>query len=215
MKKRFPLTVVIILATAYGCATDDPNKRAKIGAGVGAVVGGIVGRGIDDGGTGGTIVGAAAGGALGGLVGNHMDKQQQELEAAVAAQAAAAQVEVERIDEDTIRLTMPSEVLFGVNQDEVTSDFYPALDSISNVLAQHGNESVRVIGHADSTGKEDYNLRLSQRRASNVVRYLRGNGVERLHSEGRGEREPRADNATAEGRALNRRVELILSGGQA
>lgn len=70
-----------------------------------------------------------------------------------------------------------------------------------------------MIGHTDSTGAEDYNLQLSQKRADSVANFLTGRGVlpARIVAYGRGEGSPIASNDTAEGRAMNRRVELIVT----
>lgn len=112
----------------------------------------------------------------------------------------------------TIRFVLEDEVLFDVDSAELRGEAQAALDALAQDIVAAGLVRFRVIGHTDSTGSEAYNLDLSQDRAKAVRTYL-GNhpdldGVT-ITSEGRGETEPVADNATAAGRSMNRRVEII------
>ena len=87
------------------------------------------------------------------------------------------------------------------------------LDAIYGILAAHPElRRVRIEGHTDDVGTNDYNKDLSDRRARTVVRYLTGKGIarERLEPSGFGEDRPIASNATALGRAKNRRVEFTI-----
>ena len=203
----------LILATALAlaaCAPDDPNRRAKVGAAVGAVAGAVIGNQARS--DRGKIVGAVAGAAAGAAIGNYMDKQQQALEEQLAAERQAHQIELERVRQDTIKLNLSSEVSFDYNRASLKPSFYPALNKIASVIRQHDKTSVEVIGHTDSRGSEEYNQRLSERRAEAVANYLIGRGVDpsRITTSGRGESEPRATNSTEAGRQLNRRVEIFL-----
>jgi len=101
-------------------------------------------------------------------------------------------------------------VTFKLNSAEIQPDAQVVLQAAAEVLEEHANVPVAIIGHTDSTGSEAYNRRLSERRAKAVRDYLISLGVDasRLSASGAGELEPVADNATADGRAQNRRVEL-------
>jgi outer membrane protein OmpA-like peptidoglycan-associated protein len=150
-----------------------------------------------------------AGGALiGAGVGAYMDQQEQELR----AQLAGTGVSVTRNGEFII-LNMPSNITFPTDQDTVSTSFYPTLNAVALVLAKYNRTLVDVHGHTDATGDEGYNIDLSQRRALSVATYLNAQGVDsrRFFIQGYGESRPVATNATPEGRAQNRRVEIQLS----
>jgi outer membrane protein OmpA-like peptidoglycan-associated protein len=194
-----------------GCATEnDPNQRAKVGAAVGAVAGAVIGHQIDD--DSGKWVGAAVGALAGGAVGHYMDNQQREFEAALQDERAANQLEIERLRDDTLKLTVDSEVSFDFNRYDIKPAFRPSLDKLAQLLIKYDRTVVHVIGHTDSIGSEAYNQTLSEQRALSVGDYLAAYGVprQRLRTEGRGEREPRDTNATEAGRQLNRRVEIFV-----
>ncbi len=197
------LAVVVGVA---GCAHDDPHRRAKTGAVVGAVTGAVLGHQLD--GDHGRFIGAAVGALAGAAVGNYMDKQQRELE----AQLGSDEVTIERLDDDTLKLNLRSEVLFDFDSDAIKPAFYETLETLGRVIVRYEQTAVHVVGHTDSTGSVAYNMRLSERRAESVASHLRRSGVEswRMQTEGRGPHEPRADNATEAGRQLNRRVEIYL-----
>lgn len=203
-------TGIISLLTLTACATDDPHKRAKIGAAVGAAAGAVLGNQTND--DEGAVKGAAAGAVVGGLIGNYMDKQQAELEAKLAAEQAANEVTLARVEEDTLRVDLNSEVTFDTNSASINSGFGETLAKLGNVISEYDKSNVRIIGHTDSTGSESYNQSLSERRANSVSDFLSSQGVSvvRINTEGRGEYEPRADNNTPEGRQINRRVEIFL-----
>lgn len=204
------MLIALTLTVATGCATDDPNRRAKIGAATGAVAGAVLGHQLDD--SAGRWVGAAAGALAGGAVGNYMDNQQQDFEAALAEERAAHEMEVERLRDDTLKLTLDSEVSFDFDRATIKPAFRPSLDKLARVIDKYERTVVHVVGHTDSVGRDDYNQRLSERRAESVADYLVATGVPaaRLRTEGRGEREPRATNDTEAGRQLNRRVEIFV-----
>jgi outer membrane protein OmpA-like peptidoglycan-associated protein len=108
---------------------------------------------------------------------------------------------------------MPSDITFGVDQDAVRADFYPVLNSVALVLRKYNQTLVDVYGHTDSTGSDQHNYDLSQRRALSVANYLSGQGVDqrRFAVSGFGKTRPIASNGTTDGRAKNRRVEIQLS----
>ncbi len=194
------------------CATvDDPNRRAKTGAGAGAAVGAVVGQvlGKD---TEGTLIGAAVGALAGGAVGHYMDNQQAAFEDELAQERQANAIEIERMRDDTLKLSVNNEVSFDFGKDSLKPAFYPSLDSLTDVLKKYDRTVVHVIGHTDSVGSQTYNQALSERRAQAVTTYLVNHGIpyDRMRSEGRGETEPRDTNETEAGRQLNRRVEIFV-----
>jgi outer membrane protein OmpA-like peptidoglycan-associated protein len=141
-----------------------------------------------------------------------MNDQQREMEAALAEERHRHQLEIQRLQDESLKLDIPSEVSFDHNSASLKPAFIPTLDKIANILIKYNKTIVHVIGHTDSTGSEEYNLDLSLRRAGNVAVFLKQHGVppQRLSIYGQGESQPRASNATAAGRQLNRRVEIIL-----
>jgi outer membrane protein OmpA-like peptidoglycan-associated protein len=114
---------------------------------------------------------------------------------------------------DHIILNMPGNVTFATDSADISSDFYEVLDSVAIVLNEFEKTYVDVVGHTDSTGRAEYNQALSVRRAQSVADYLMSREVmpERLVVTGRGQTQPIASNDTTEGRALNRRVEIVLT----
>ncbi len=211
------VTTGLLLA---GCAStpDDPNRNTKekaaAGAALGAIAGAIVGyQGDHSGGAlRGALVGAAAGGALGAGVGAYMDKQQAEFERQLASERNAHQIEVERLKNENLKITMNSEVSFDFNSAAIQPAFTHTLDKVNDIVKRYPRTSVRVVGHTDSIGSTAYNQRLSEDRAKSVAWYMEDGGVapQRISTEGRGEAKPRATNETEAGRQLNRRVELLI-----
>lgn len=201
-------TIAVGLA---GCATqNDPNQRAKVGAAVGAVAGAVLGHQLD--GRSGKWVGAAVGALAGAGVGNYMDNQQQDFESSLQRERDTNQLDIERLRDDTLKLTVDSEVSFDFGKAAIKPSFRPSLDKLAQLLQKYDRTVVHVVGHTDSVGSDAYNLQLSQERAMAVGDYLASYGVprQRLRTEGRGESEPRASNDTEAGRQLNRRVEVFV-----
>lgn len=208
--KRFLIGAALAATLVSGCTTNDPNQRAKTGAAIGAVAGAVLGHQLDHGS--GKWVGAAVGALAGAGVGHYMDNQQQAFEQSLAQEQRAHQLEIERLKDDTLKLSIDSEVSFDFDSARIRPAFRRSLDKLADVLLKYNRTVVHVVGHTDSTGPADYNLELSRRRAEAVADYLASRGVprSRLRTEGRGESEPRASNATAAGRQLNRRVEIYV-----
>ncbi|WP_273148907.1 OmpA family protein [Methylophaga thiooxydans] len=209
MKK---LVLATIVATALsGCAANDPNQKTKAGAAIGAAAGALVGYTVDDG-AGGVIAGAAVGALAGGGVGRYMDNQQKEMEAALAEEQARHELEIQQLENETLKIDIANEVSFDFDSAALKSAFTPTLSKVADVLQRYPNTIIHVVGHTDSVGSESYNQRLSERRAQSVVDYFssRGVGTGRLYAIGRGETEPRATNETEAGRQLNRRVEIFV-----
>ena len=209
MKKA--LIVGLIAVSLTSCAANDPNQRAKYGAAAGAVAGALLGHSVENNKK-GVLIGAAVGALAGAGVGNYMDKQQQEMEAALAAESAHHAIEIERLQNETLKIDIASEVSFDFGSAALKTAFTPTLEKVANILQRYPNTVIHVVGHTDRVGSESYNMTLSQNRAESVVGYFAARGVmrDRLVATGRGESEPRATNETEAGRQLNRRVEIYV-----
>jgi len=210
MKGKQILTAIAVMAVAAGCATtpsDDPYAQTKRGAAIGAAVGAAAGIFVGDGELDEILGTAAVGAGLGAGIGLYMDKQQQALE-------EIEQVDVERIDEETLRVNFDSDILFAVDSAVLSTQSMASLDEFAQVMREYPKTAILVQGYTDSTGSEQYNLQLSQRRADAVHNHLTLRQVEqsRMEAIGYGEGYPVADNATPQGRALNRRVSILVKG---
>lgn len=208
VRKGFVL--ILIAAFTFACATtdSDPNKKTKRGAAIGAVVGGIAGAVIgNQSGRNrtGAVVGAAAGAAVGAAVGRRMDKQEQELRQIEG-------VEVTRPSEGEINVRLTNDILFDYDSAALRSASRTTLNELGENFRQYPDNFIIVEGHTDSTGTDAYNQRLSEQRASSVADYLidRGVSASKITVYGFGEARPKAANDTAEGRQLNRRVEIHI-----
>jgi outer membrane protein OmpA-like peptidoglycan-associated protein len=133
-------------------------------------------------------------------------------EAKLREQLQGTGVSVTRVG-DEIVLNMPGNVTFQTDSSDLNPQFFSVLDSVALVLKEYDKTIVEVVGHTDSTGSAEYNQALSERRAATVASYVNARGIDqqRILAFGRGLTQPIADNATAAGRAQNRRVELTLS----
>ncbi len=214
--KRLTIVVAAGVMMLGGCAstseTDDAgNDKTVGGAIIGGILGGVIANNSGKQSSGKTAMGVIAGATAGGLIGNQMDKKEEKLRQ-IAAERDAREMEVERVREDLIRISVSSEASFDFDRDTVKPEFKPTLNKVADVLYNDPKQSIRVVGHTDSKGSADYNQRLSERRAQATASYLISQGVasSQVQVEGRGESEPRADNSTAAGRAQNRRVEIFL-----
>lgn len=202
----------VSLVSLSACVTD-PNtgekkvSRTAIGAGGGALAGLLLGGLI--GGKTGRIVGAGLGGVAGGVIGYQMDKQIKELKETTAGSG----IDVTPTDNGSaILVNLPNGVTFDTDSTVVKPAFRDTLDRVASSLTQYPNSLIDVYGHTDSTGSDAYNMTLSQRRAQAVADYLSSRGVSasRIRSQGFGETQPVASNATEEGRSANRRVEIKI-----
>jgi outer membrane protein OmpA-like peptidoglycan-associated protein len=203
--------LVVTGCTTHADGTTSANKTA-VGAGIGALAGGVLGNRLDkDNRARGTVIGAAAGAAAGGGLGYMMDRQEAQLRDQLAAERAQHAIEVERVRDDLLKLTLANEVSFDVNSASIKPAFRPSLAKVAEVLKQYDTQ-VTVVGHTDSSGSDSYNQTLSEHRADAVRGELARLGVpsSRMSAIGRGEMEPRADNAIQSGRAQNRRVEILV-----
>lgn len=217
MRAKIIVAGVSVAALLGACTTTDPysstprRNNTATGALAGAVGGALLGyltnTSNSEEGRKNALIGAGIGALGGGAVGAYMDRQQRELE----AELSGTGVGVAR-QGDNLVLRMPADVSFATNQASIDPRFYATLDDVAAVLNRYDQSIVDIIGHADSDGAEDYNLDLSRRRASSVAQYLVNRNVlpDRLYVDGRGESAPIASNATAEGKAMNRRVEILI-----
>jgi len=218
---NFKAIRIIAVATGFtvalgACQTLDPytqeskTSNATKGAVIGAIAGAVVGLASGDDAVERrqrALIGAGVGALAGGAVGNYMDRQEAELR----AELQGTGVSVVR-NGDNITLNMPGNITFATNSSDLRAEFFNVLTSVAKVLEEFDQTVIEVAGHTDSTGTDAYNQALSERRSSSVASYLQSQGIDsrRMITIGLGESMPVADNATAEGRQLNRRVEITM-----
>ncbi len=188
-----------------GCADMSKTQRdSAIGAGVGAVAGAVIGGGAK---------GAVIGGALGGAGGYVWSKHMADKKAAMERATQGTGVAVTQTADNQLKLEIPSDISFDTGRSDIKPELRPILDQFASGLTNQPNTEVRIVGHTDNVGSDAINEPLSRQRAQSARDYLTSRGVNagRIIIEGRGEREPIATNATADGRARNRRVEIFLA----
>jgi outer membrane protein OmpA-like peptidoglycan-associated protein len=184
-----------------GGGLSQAEQGALIGAGAGAVAGQILGR---DGGS--TAIGAVLGGAVGAGIGYNLDLQEAELRRDLDNDVGIVNTG------DRLIVRLPQDLLFATDSFAVRPDLRADLFTVASSLQRYPQSTVQVVGHTDSDGDAEYNQRLSERRASAVSAVLGEAGVppSRLQPIGRGESQPVASNLSEEGKALNRRVEIVI-----
>ena len=215
---RIAIAVVTCAAFVLGaCQTQNPytGETETSNATRGAVIGGLLGAGVGaltntshgNQAARNALIGAGIGALAGGAIGGYMDQEEAELR----NRLRAAGVSVQR-QGNNIVLVMASDITFPVDSDKVNPQFYQTLAAVGEVLAHYNRTTIEVSGHTDSTGADQYNQDLSQRRAGAVAYILAQNGVmpQRMYVIGMGETRPVASNANAGGRARNRRVEIQI-----
>lgn len=215
MRKVFIATITVAalaIAGLSGCANMSETQRgtaqgAGIGAGLGALVGAVAG------GSKGAAQGAVLGGAVGAGGGYIWSKKMQDQKVAMERATAGTGVAVSQTQDNRLKLDIPSDVSFDVGQSAIKSNFAHVLTNFSTSLNQNPITTVAIIGHTDNTGSDAINNPLSVDRANAARDYLVGRGVaaQRIATDGRGSREPVADNSSAQGRAKNRRVEIYVA----
>ena len=206
------LTSVLALAACepgpIGGNPNDPNANTRngalIGAGTGAVIGALS-KG-DGNRAQGALAGAVAGGALGAGYGYSLDKQEADLRRQLDSDVIITNTG------DRLIVTLPQDILFATDSASLRPDLTGDLVAVARSLNEYPATTVQVVGHTDNTGAAAYNQQLSARRANTVASVLIQNGVSagRVQSFGRGEDQPRASNLTPEGRAQNRRGEIVI-----
>ena len=208
---RTPKTALCALACATflvtGCENMSERQRGTAaGAGIGAAAGAVIGA--TTGGKAGQS--AVIGAAVGAIAGNLWSKRMQDKQRAMEQQTQGTGIEVARTQDNQLKINVPNDISFDVNKSAVKPELRPVLDQFASGLDT--TMHVRIVGYTDSTGSDAINNPLSVDRAQSVRDYLVAKGVaaSRIETEGRGDREPIADNATEAGRAKNRRVEIFL-----
>lgn len=206
---KFRIVIIMILSViilSSGCASmKRSTKGAAIGTAAGGAMGAVIGRASGNTGL-GAIIGASVGGATGAIIGRQMDKQADEIKNTVP------DAKVERVGEGIV-VEFNSSVLFDFDKSDLTSNAQPTLNKLQQILEKYPDTNIELQGHTDNTGSEKYNQALSVRRARAVDKYLiqKKIAARRITVKGFGESIPKYDNATAEGRAQNRRVEFLIT----
>lgn len=187
---------------------DDPNARAKNGAIIGGLAGALAGAnaGGDDK-LAKAVVGGALGAAIGGAIGASLDQQAAELRGSLSNPNVTV-----TNHGNYLTVNMPQDLLFAVDSAALRPDLRADLGSVAQSLIRYPNSRIEVVGHTDNSGSAAYNYDLSQRRANAVATVLNQSGVPmgRMTTIGRGFDQPVASNATPQGRAQNRRVEIVI-----
>lgn len=209
MNSKFAATGAVAIALGLAaCANPDgsPNRTtsgALIGGLTGAAAGNLIGEDSR-----GTLIGGAVGAAAGAAIGNRLDAQEQALQQSIGGTGAG----IVNTGSQLI-VSLPESITFATDSAAVMPGFISSLQSVAQNLQAYPNSTVQVIGHTDNTGTAAYNQGLSERRAQSVSSVLINAGVSpgRIQSFGRGLNQPVASNATPEGRAANRRVEIVIT----
>lgn len=199
------LILNLILVLGSGCHTrNKTQKGAAIGAGTGGIVGAFIGKSAGNTAL-GAIIGGAVGGTAGAFIGHNMDKQAAQLKQTIPGATVIRESE-------GIIIKFDSGILFDVDKADIKPDAETNLKNLAASLGENPETDILIIGHTDNTGAGDHNIDLSVQRAASVKSYLISNRVKgsRLKIDGRGQTEPIADNNTADGRTLNRRVEIVI-----
>lgn len=216
---KFPAFAALATVVALGACTNpngtilaqenDPNQRLKNGALIGAASGAVIGAlSKGDGNRDqGALRGAIIGGALGAGAGALLDKQERDLRASLGND----NVTINNTG-DRLIVTLPQDILFTTGSSAVRPDLQRDLAAVAGNLQAYPDSTVQIIGHTDSDGEASFNQQLSESRANAVASVLLNNGVSsrRIQSYGRGESQPIASNLNAQGKAQNRRVEIVI-----
>jgi len=220
MKTSNLITICVAIFTLVlaGCATDefgnkraytDTEKGAMFGAAGGAIFGALASKNAP---AKGALIGLVGGGLAGGAVGHYMDSQKKDLEKALAQEKNAGEIFLTKQSNDMIIVRMTGQTAFASGSAVIQPGFLSTLDKIAAVVNRYGKTHITIVGHTDNVGIASNNQALSERRAGAVEAYLIQKSVvpQRMVSRGMGASSPVADNATEQGRQLNRRVELII-----
>jgi outer membrane protein OmpA-like peptidoglycan-associated protein len=188
-----------------GCSSlSNTKKGAAIGTGAGAAAGAAIGKAA--GGTAeGAVIGAVLGGTAGALIGRRMGRKAQELDEKLA------DADVKRVGEGIV-VTFDSGLLFDFNSSTLQGGARQNLREFAESMNEFQETDILIVGHTDAKGADEYNQGMSERRVQSATDFLVQQGISanRIRTEGRGETEPIATNETAEGRTLNRRVEVAI-----
>lgn len=204
-------TIAAVVAVSFGLAactnsdgTDNNTGTGVLaGAATGALLGSIIGDSPKS-----RAVGAMAGAMIGGTIGNNLDKQEAELRQNLSGTGAG----IVNTGSQLI-VTLPESITFDFDSAKLNPQFVAPIQDVALSLQKYPNTIVQVIGHTDSIGSIEHNNQLSQQRAQSVANVLLNSGVGagRLRVIGVGSTRPVASNETAAGRAMNRRVEIVIT----
>jgi len=214
------LSLSALALVLSGCANmDETQRHSGTGAAIGAVAGAVLGAATSSKSDRkkGVAIGAAAGAALGAGGGYLWSKRMQEQRAAMEQATAGTGIEVSQTADNRLKVEIPSDISFDTGRYDIKPTLRPVLDRLAQGLVEHPVTRITIVGHTDSTGSDAVNNPLSVNRAAAVRDYLvpRGVASSRVSIDGRGSREPVAENNTLQGRAMNRRVEIFVAeGGQ-
>lgn len=206
----FVMAGALVFSSCEAIKNSNRTQRgAAGGAAGGAVIGGVIGNNVGDGNNTalGAIIGGVVGGAAGAYIGNRMDKQAREIEQEVPG------AEVKRVGEGiNITFDENSGVYFATNKHNINSASQESLDKLVKIFRDYPNTNILIEGHTDNTGRAEYNMQLSEKRANSVASYLSQNGISssRFTTKWYGEEQPKYDNSTVDGRSKNRRVEIAI-----
>ena len=197
----------LALVTACTNPGDDGYQKTREGALLGGVLGAAVGAITSDNAASGALKGGILGAGVGGVAGSVLDKQANDLRRSVGND----NIKITNTG-DRLIVSLPQDILFATDSANLRPDLQNDLYAVANNLQQYQNSTVQVIGHTDNVGDAGYNQQLSTRRANSVAGILINAGVSqnRVITSGRGEDQPIASNLTADGRAQNRRVEIVI-----
>lgn len=206
---RAGVAALCVAGLLAGCADGSgPSQRQAGGALLGAALGAAAGTLVGGNDRRNALVGAGIGLLAGAAVGTYLDQQEEQLNQDLQGTGA----DVTRVG-DSILVTLPEGVTFATDSAEIDPRFSRPLTQVSETLNQYPESYIDVVGHTDDTGSEAYNQKLSEARAQSVRRALvqRGVAPARVVAYGYGETQPIASNKTPEGRAANRRVEILIT----
>ena len=207
-RRSAALSILATVVALAGCESmSEREKGTAQGAAIGAAAGALIGAA-----TGGSAgQSAVIGGGVGAVAGNLWSKNMEDKRKAMEAATAGTGIEVARTQDNQLQVNVPSDLSFDIGRADIKPALRPVLDQFAQGLDP--KMRVRIVGHTDSTGNDAINDPLSVQRATSVRNYLSNRGVDpaRTEVQGRGSREPVADNTTEAGRAMNRRVEIFLS----
>ncbi|RFZ83142.1 OmpA family protein [Mucilaginibacter terrenus] len=180
------------------------QKGAAIGAGAGGTIGAVIGKAAGNTAL-GAIIGGAVGGTAGAFIGRNMDRQAAEIKQTVPGATVIREGE-------GILVKFDSGILFDTDKSDLKAAARTNLQNLSESLVNNPQTNILIVGHTDNTGSDSHNMDLSVRRAEAVKAYIAAGNVanSRLTTSGKGESEPIADNSTVDGRAQNRRVEIVI-----
>ncbi len=210
---RFSVAVSALAVLGLGACTDpgalsQPGSKTQQGAIIGGILGAGVGAIANDSDPGlGAVTGAIVGATAGGVIGNQLDAQEKELRQTLQSDGISIVNTGDRLI-----VSLPNDLTFATDSYAVSAPMQADLRRVADSLVRYPNSVVQVVGHTDSDGDASYNQGLSERRANAVADSIQSGGVpyNRLTTIGRGENDPVASNLTPEGKAQNRRVEIVV-----